>query len=195
MNKDQKSLEFLYENIVENKEPLLEEEREYIDAASKQIVQQLYKGIASYVKLAPREPLYNFISSEQLHFDKEPFKKFFSNVDYEDHKVIIHIFEDVILKNLVEFLVYVVTKENRIYISFRHFVDFVRMFNNPFEVPYENTQEVLKMFKNVLSHAIIFLYSKPAPAATTDRWKMWRERRMKFERLEKKLPELEGVFS
>lgn len=193
---DQKSLELLYENIVDNKELLLEEEKEYIDKAAKNIVQQLYEGIASYTKLAPRERLCDFISTEQVHIGQGEFKKFFSDASYEDQKAICYIFEDIIFRYLVEFLVYVVTKENQISISFRHLVDFSHMINNPIEIPYEDTQEVLKMLKNVLSHAIVFLYTRNSNkhSSTTDRWKKWREEQLKFEGLRKKLPELEGLI-
>lgn len=198
-NKDQKSLEFLYESIAFKAPELLQKEKELIEILSKSIVKSLYENLAS---MKPRYsgPLNNFVYSKFLNpiVVDNIFK-----VSQEINHSIYVMFEREILGALYNHLIRLEESSNYYdlkpkYVRFKptsHLKD-GRSFKE-ISIPYENKDKVLKMFKRMVAATIVYFYNlndSPNPDEPYGKWHAWRKEQLKFQILRKKLPELEGIF-
>lgn len=190
---DQRSLEMLYESI--NQFVFLEIEEKFAERAAENIVDQLYEEIDN-IKVSEDKageffstlPLIDIIKNENIfEGSKEEIDAFVKVFD-------IRIFTDV--KKFVHSIVFHVIKFQEPSQLWPEFIESEK--TSGFRVTDQNKEKIVQKFKEIIKYVIEYYYNICSrgfsPSKSFKTWYDWREEKLKFEGLRRKLPELEGLI-
>lgn len=197
--KDQKNLEALYESISNQEPQLLEKEKEFIDILAKSIMDSMYKNLTetySNTRFYGSERLSSIVHSTFLNpiLDNifEVSNKVLSSLHWVYDRGVIHL--------LYNYIVTVRGVDKPQFVCFNTVDGLYSKIPNSgkmIEVPIENKDEVLKMFKKAIGELIVFYYESHTvddEDSSQFHWYKWRENKLKYHNLENNLPELKGIF-
>ena len=195
--KDQKQLEFLYEQISEDFTTLLDEENRLAELVSKEATSIYIKAINSRIRNNGR------INGESLTDLAYPdFLNSILDIFGSDKKIV----EDVyffIVVNIFESLVRIKLIDEEPYVFFRNAEWIVDRYNQEIEsIPFTNEERLRDELQFLIKEAILVRYkyeSSPRSIATAylqrnDEWIKWRRKKLTFQQMTDRVPELKGIF-
>jgi len=198
-SKDQKKLEALYESISNQEPQLLEKEKEFIDILAKSIMDGMYKNLAELytnTRFYGSERLSSIVHSTFLN----PILNNIFEVSNDVLSSLHWVYDRAIVHLLYNYIVTVRGVDKPQFVCFKTVDSLNSKIPNSdkiIEVPIENKDEVLKMFKKTIGELIVFYYKSHIvddEDSSQFRWYKWRENKLKYSNLENNLPELKGIF-
>ena len=191
---DQRSLEMLYESI--NEFVLLKEEELFIKQCSRIIctiidhqvsIGRFPKG-SSVIQFLFSAPVKDALKDSKLELSKEEQINFVHVFIVWFYKHVVKHSELNVVKGVESIVFYKVNNPND--------VDHLQAYSEVKVVPFANKQEILKNFEEMFEYYIEkdLDYLKDHHSDRAQGYLKWREEKMKFQNLRKKLPELEGIF-
>ena len=196
--KDQKQLEFLYEQISEDFTTLLDEEKQLAELVSKKAVPKYIKVINSRIRNNGR------IDGENL-CDLDVYPDFLNStldVFGSDKKLVEDVYFFIIIK-IFESLVRIKLIDKEPYIFFRNAEWIVDRYNQEIEsIPFTNEERFIEELQFLIENAILVRYKyelSPKTIATAylqrnDEWIKWRRSKLNLQQMTDRVPELKGIF-
>jgi hypothetical protein len=196
--KDQKQLEFLYEQISEDFTTLLDQEKQLAELVSKTAAPKYIKAINSRIRNNGR------IDGENLcDLDEYPdFLNSILDVFGSDKKLVEDVYFFIII-NIFESLVRIKLIDKEPYIFFRNAEWIVDRYNQEIEsIPFTNEERFIDELQFLIENAILVRYkyeSSPKTIATAylqrnDEWIKWRKKKLNSQQTTDRMPELKGIF-
>ncbi|NBW59900.1 MAG: hypothetical protein EBR41_04970 [Crocinitomicaceae bacterium] len=191
--KDQKQLEFLYEQV-NAQFTLLDEENQYFDKVTEELADHIVSKAAGLTKFADSD---QWIKKTLTNFDDqlfvEPLPSFFNNSITTPLEFAINtVYKDYIIYNALT-VTYVTRYLNssQIKLELKHPYNHEHIMDVVDITDKNGIKEALK--KNLIKTLEIW----STPAATDDdtiMWHNWRQYKLKFQKITNRLPELKGMF-
>lgn len=191
---DQRSLEMLYENI--NEFVLLKEEELFIKHCSRIILESIDHQVkigrfpkgSSVIQFLFSSPIKDALKDSKLGLSKEEQMNFTHVFSVWFYRHVAKYSELNVVKGVESIIFYKVNKPND--------TDSLQTYSEVKVVPGANKQEILKNFEELFEFYVEkdLDYLKDLESNRVEGYLIWREEKMKFQNLRKKLPELEGIF-
>lgn len=191
---DQRSLEMLYESI--NEFVLLKEEELFIKHCSRIILESIDHQVnigrfpkgSSVIQFLFSSPVKDALNDANLKLSKEEQINFVHVFSIWFYKHTVKYSELNVVKGVESIVFYKVDDPNA--------QDHLQAYSEVKVVPFANKQEILKNFEEMFEYYIEkdLDYLKINSSPRVESYLLWREEKLKFQGLIKKLPELEGIF-
>lgn len=185
---DQCNLELLYEQITEESFELLREEQRFVEECIKQVIRMTDESLDKYAnhEFGYRTTLRDFgLRGAAIMACESAFKGALTK--FEEMQAIIAVLNSIYMGWAMQVLFLTADHQNFVSIKLKH---------KTANVPWNDKKEVKELLENNLKECIQTELKKSETISSEyiKIYFQWRNKRLPVQKMEKKLPELEGVF-
>lgn len=188
MNKDQKQLELLYEQVVEQAFSLLREEEQFVKECVKNVIKMIDERFDKFSspEFGYRTTLHDYGLPGAPYMASEAVSEGMTRFDKQ---ALSAVFNSIYMNFANKVLLLTANKQNFVSIKLKH---------EQANVPWDNKKEVTELLedflKTCMQETLEEIKSISHASEYVTAYFKWRNEKLPIQKIEKSLPEIEGIF-